>query len=280
MPEQGKTAYLGPAGTWAEEALLAHTDITSGDTTPCASVYDVVAAVSRGEVSQGIVPMENSLEGSVSATLDVLAFEMENIHITREIVHPVRHCLIARSGMPLDRIDTIISHPHAHAQCRRFVRENLPRAEVVAANSTAEAVRLVGESSSDWAAIGSRLAAEKYGCVVLNDDIEDHADNETRFVLLATEPAPQGLAEQYKTSIVCAIAKDKPGSLLQILQEFSERSINLTKLESRPSKQGLGDYIFFIDMEGKLDDSAVAGALERLRHKLASVKILGSYPIG
>ncbi len=259
---------------------MSHTDVAAAETLPFPSVYDVVEAVSSGRAVQGIVPMENSLEGSVSATLDVLAFEMENIQITREIVHPVRHCLIAREEMPLERIGSIISHPHAQAQCRRFVRENLSGAEVVAANSTAEAVRLVSESSEDWAAIGSPLAAEKYGCTVLRDDIEDYPDNETRFVLLAVEPAPQDLDEPYKTSIVCAIARDKPGSLLQILQEFSHRGINLTKLESRPSKKGLGDYIFFIDMEGRLNDSAVAGALECLRCKLASVKVLGSYPIG
>lgn len=280
VPEQPKTAYLGPAGTWAEEALLSHTSIPPEDTVPLPSVYDVVHAVSRGEADQGIVPMENSLEGSVSATLDVLAFDVDNIQIIREIVYPVQHCLIARKEMPLEDIEKIISHPHAHAQCRRYVRENLGGAEVVAANSTAEAVRIVSESADNWAAIGSRLAAENYGCVVINDQIGDYPDNETRFVIVAVEPAPQDVDREYKTSIVCAIAKDQPGSLLQILQEFSFRNVNLTKLESRPSKKGLGDYIFFIDMEGKVDDKAIASALECLKCKLASVKILGSYPIG
>ena len=245
------------------------------------SLHDALPiSVSRGEMDEGIVPIENSLEGSVSATLDMLAFEVENILISREIVHPVRHCLIARTALPLGSVEKIISHPHAHAQCRRFVRDRLPRAETEAANSTAEAVKIVSGSEKCWAAIGSRLAAENYGCVVLSDDIEDHADNQTRFVMLATDEAPQNLDRPYKTSIVCAIAHDQPGSLLQILQEFADRDINLTKLESRPSKKGLGDYIFFIDMEGKKDDKAIAGALESLRSKLASVKMLGSYPQG
>ncbi len=279
VPERGKVGFLGPAGTWAEEALLASTPGAAEDAVAYPSVYDVIAAVSRGDVSQGIVPMENSLEGSVSATLDVLAFEVENVHIVREVVHPVRHCLIARNDIPLDKIQRIISHPHAHAQCRKFIRDNLPNAEVAAANSTAEAVRMVSQSDENWAAIGSRLAAENYGCVVLDDEIEDYADNQTRFVMLATEEAPQDLTAPYKTSIVCAIAHDQPGSLLAILQEFAQRDVNLTKLESRPSKKGLGDYIFFIDMEGKKDDPAVAGALDQLQRKLASVKQLGSYPL-
>lgn len=280
MPDKGKVGYLGPTGTWAEEALLSNTSLTEADTESYPSVYDVVMAVSEGKVSQGIVPIENSLEGSVSATLDVLAFEVENAQIIREIVHPVRHCLIVRQEMPPEGIVRIISHPHAHAQCRRFVREQLPGAEVIAANSTAEAVRIVSQGETGWAAIGSQLAADKYGCVVLNDDIGDYPDNQTRFVILSQEEAPQGDESPYKTSIVCTIAHDQPGSLLQILQEFSHRYVNLTKLESRPSKRGLGDYIFFIDLEGKKDDQPIAAAIECLRCKLASVKLLGSYPVG
>jgi len=280
VPETRTIGFLGPAGTWAEEALLANVSLASATTRSYPSVFDVLDAVSRGEVTEGIVPIENSLEGSVSVTLDALAFEIDNIQIVRELVHPVRHCLITRSPMSLAEIEKVISHPHAHAQCRRFVREKLPQAETEAANSTAEAVRMVSESKEKWAAIGSGLAAEKYGCVVLSDQIEDHADNQTRFVMLSRESAPQDLDMPYKTSIVCAIAHDQPGSLLQILQEFAYRDVNLTKLESRPSKKGLGDYIFFIDMEGRQDDQAVAGALECLRCKLASVKMLGSYPQG
>jgi prephenate dehydratase len=280
MSEMEKTAFLGPVGTWAEEALRASTHLAEGEAVPYPTVTDVVEAVSSGEVARGIVPIENSLEGSVRVTLDILAFEVDDVRIAREIVLPIHHCLISRSEMPLERIELILSHPHASAQCRKFMRAQLPQAEVKAANSTAEAVRIVSEGEEDWAAIGSRLAAEKYGCIVLSEAIEDHPGNQTRFVVLSREEAPQGLDEPYKTSIVCAIAHDQPGSLLQILQEFAFRSINLTKIESRPSKKGLGDYVFFIDMEGKKDDAAIASALECLGCKLASVKLLGSYPLG
>lgn len=275
-----KVAFLGPAGTWAQEALLANTAHGDEDTIALPSVYDVVMAVASGDAGEGIVPMENSIEGSVSATLDVLAFEVDNVYISREVVHPVSHRLIAREAIGLGEIEKIISHPHANAQCRRFLRDNLPQAEVVAANSTAEAVRIISESDQRWAAIGSSLAARSYGCVTLAEDIEDYPDNRTRFVLLSTSEADQALDSPYKTSIVCTIAHDQPGSLLQILQEFAHRYVNLTKIESRPSKKGLGDYVFFIDMEGKKDDPAVSGALKCLDCKLASVKLLGSYPVG
>jgi prephenate dehydratase len=205
---------------------------------------------------------------------------MDNVHIIREVVHAVNHHLIVRTEIGMEEIEKIISHPHAHAQCRRFLRDNLPQAEVVAANSTAEAVRIVSESEEKWAAIGSSIAAERYGCVSLADDIEDYPDNRTRFVLLSTSEADQGLDYPYKTSIVCTIAHDQPGSLLQILQEFAHRYVNLTKIESRPSKKGLGDYVFFIDVEGRKDDATVSGAIKCLECKLASVKMLGSYPVG
>lgn len=280
LPDCPKTGYLGPTGTWAEEALLANTSCTAEEAIPFASVYDVIGAVSTGEIEQGLVPMENSIEGSVFATIDMLTFEIDNVQITREIVQPIRHRLIAREQIALGVIKRILSHPHAHPQCRRFVREHLPQAEIVAASSTAEAVRLVSQSDEPWAAIGSSLAAETYGCVVIADNIEDYPDNRTRFVMLSRMPAPQDLDQPYKTSIVCSIAHDQPGSLLQILQEFAHRYVNLTKIESRPSKQGLGDYVFFIDMEGKKDDPQIAPALKCLECKLNWVKLLGSYPMG
>ena len=278
--DSGKTAFLGPEGTWSEEALLVRTGLDASQMLPLPSVPDVIMAVARGEVAQGIVPMENTLEGSINVTLDYLAFEVDNVRIIREIDHPIHQRLIARSPLELDEIEQVLSLPHALAQCRKFLREKLPRANTAAAGSTAEAVRIVSESDQKWAAIGSRLAAERYGCVVLASDIEDRPDNETRFALLATSPAPQDLDEPYKTSIVCTIAHDQPGSLLQILQEFSHRYVNLTKIESRPSKKGLGDYIFFIDVEGREEDAPVASALKCLQCKLAGVKMLGSYPAG
>ncbi len=275
-----KTGFLGPKGTWSEEALMANTALTAADTMPLPSIADVITAVSAGTVAEGIVPMENALEGSIAVTLDMLAFETENLHIIREIDHPIHLKLIARRPLELGKIERVISLPHAYAQCRRFLREQLPDAEVVAANSTADAVRIVSLSDENWAAIGSSLAAESYGCVILNEDIEDHPGNQTRFVMLSTEPARQDLDAPYKTSIVCTIAHDQPGSLLQILQEFAHRYVNLTKIESRPSKKGLGDYVFFIDVEGREDDEQVASAIKCLECKLARVKMLGSYPVG
>jgi len=279
-PAGSRTGFLGPAGTWAEEALTANTSLKQEDLVPLPSIADVITAVSEGEVDAGIVPMENVIEGSISVTLDMLAFETEGVYITREIDHPINLKLIAREPVALGNIKKVISLPHAHAQCRRFLREKLPGVEVEAANSTAEAVRIVSLSDEKWAAIGSSLAASKYGCVVLADDIEDHPGNQTRFVLLSKTPAPQDLDSPYKTSIVCTIAHDQPGSLLQILQEFAHRYVNLTKIESRPSKKGLGDYVFFIDVEGKKDDEQVAAAIKCLECKLARVKLLGSYPVG
>lgn len=280
MAPEKKVAFLGPEGTWAEEALLSHTSFTSEDALPLPSVYDVINAVASGKIEQGVVPMENAIEGSVFATLDMLTFDVDNVLIVREIVQAIHHRLIARRELSLDRIERVFSHPHAHPQCRSFLREQLPQAEIVATSSTAEAVRIVSQSEEPWAAIGSSLAAARYECVIIAADIEDYPDNRTRFVILSRSPAPQDLDLPYKTSIVCTIAHDQPGSLLQILQEFAHRYVNLTKIESRPSKKGLGDYIFFIDVEGKKSDQAVADAIKCLECKLASVKLLGSYPVG
>lgn len=283
MTEAGgkqKVGFLGPAGTWSEEALMANTSLTTAETVPLPSIADVITAVASEEIGEGIVPMENALEGSITVTLDMLAFEVDNVFITREIDHTIRLKLIARAPLKLDEIERVISLPHAHAQCRRYLRENLPGAEVTAANSTADAVRIVSRSEEKWAAIGSSLAAQRYGCSILEDDIEDYPGNQTRFVLLSTKPAPQDLDAPYKTSIVCTIAHDQPGSLLQILQEFAHRYVNLTKIESRPSKKGLGDYVFFIDVEGRKDAPQIAAAIKCLDCKLARVKLLGSYPVG
>ena len=226
------------------------------------------------------MPIENSIVGSVSATLDMLAHEIDNLQIVREVRHPIRHNLLVRPGVTLDQITKVVSHPHANAQCRIWLRRNLPGRDVEAANSTANAVERVASADEPWAAIGNTLAGARYGCVVLEADIEDHKDNETRFIFLARQRERQDLFEPYKTSVVCEIAKDQPGALLLILQEFAFRHINLTKIESRPSKRRLGDYIFVVDMEGKVDDGPVADALRCLCCKLPRVTVLGSYPVG
>ncbi len=286
LPVAARTVgFLGPAGTFTEEALRATLDEQTSagrvrQFLPFPSMQETIETVSGGEVDCAIVPIENSIEGSVSATVDVLAHEVENLQIVREVRHPIRHSLLVRPGVTLEQITKVVSHPHANAQCRLWLRRNLPGREIEAANSTANAVERVANSPEPWGAIGNKLAGDKYGCVVLEADIEDHPDNETRFIFLARQRERQDWFEPYKTSVVCEIIKDQPGALLLILQEFAFRRINLTKIESRPSKRRLGDYIFIVDMEGKVDDSAVADALRCLCCKLPRLTVLGSYPVG
>lgn len=271
-----KIAYLGPEGTFTEEALLSLA--TGAELVPMTTVTDIVHAVSAGDLGAGLIPIENSIEGSVNVTLDALAFGADRIQITREVVRPIRHSLLVRPGTALDAIRSVVSHPHATAQCREYLAKHLPNVVVRAANSTAEAAQIVSERGpvEPWAAIGTALAANLYGLEVLEENIEDRLENETRFVLLGRErAAPTG---NDKTSIVCFIEKDRPGSLLAILHEFSDRQINLTKLESRPTKERLGEYCFFIDMEGHADEPPVSYAIESLRTKVLDVRVLGSYP--
>jgi prephenate dehydratase len=271
-------AFLGPEGTFSEEALLATMPEGDFHPFPYPSIREVLKAVQGGEAPLGIVPIENSIEGSVVVTLDSLAFGFEDLRIVREITHQVHQQLVARRAIELNRVTKIVSIPHAYGQCREFIREHLDGVEHEPTDSTAEAVRRVSRVDRPWVAIGTRLAAEMYECQVIAADIDDAEDNRTRFVYVAREEAPQELEARYKTSLVCGIDQDQPGSLLMILSEFAYRFVNLTKVESRPSKQGLGDYIFFIDMEGRVGDPAIAQALKCLGCKLPWVKVLGSYP--
>jgi prephenate dehydratase len=273
-----RVAYFGPAGTFTEEALLTQPDLAAGDRAPYSAVPEVLAAVERGEADGGVVPIENMIEGSVSVTLDTLAFDSELL-IQREIDLPVSLNLCARPGVALTDVKVVVSFPHAVAQCRGWMAKKVPNAEPRASHSTSDAAREVARSKrTDLAAICNALAAEIYGLDVLASEIEDHPENQTRFVLVgAGVPAPTG---HDKTSIVCFQRADRPGSLLSILQEFAARAINLTKLESRPTKRGLGDYCFFIDCEGHVADEVVADALRNLAAKQAEVKFLGSYPVG
>ncbi|MHB0977493.1 MAG: prephenate dehydratase [Candidatus Aquicultorales bacterium] len=270
-----RIGFLGPRGTFTEEALLLNYSIDEQDLIPYPSEGEVLHAVERGEVDKGIVPIENSIEGSVNATLDVLAFETDLL-IEREIVIPIVHNLIGPEGIDSGAIKRVVSHPQAMAQCRRYLAQRLPGVPVVAASSTAEAVRCVADENGHSVAIGPRLAAELYGLSVLEKDIADFEENKTRFVLAGKEmPAPTG---NDKTSIVCFIKEDHPGALLQILNEFAYETINLTKIHSRPTRKALGDYCFFIDMEGHLTDKGVETALRFLGYRIREVKVLGSYP--
>jgi prephenate dehydratase len=273
-----RVAFLGPEGTFTEEALLANMPSGGLHPFPYPSIRDVLRGVQSGEVPLGIVAIENALEGSVPVTLDSLAWGFDDLQIVREVTHPVHQMLITKTEMPLDQITKVISIPHAYGQCRDFIHDHLGNVEHEATDSTAEAVRRVSRVNRPWAAVGTRLAAEMYECHIVAEDIEDFEDNRTRFVFVARERAPQDLGGRYKTSIVCGMDQDEPGSLLLILSEFAYRHVNLNKVESRPSKQALGHYVFFIDLDGSIEDAPVAQALKCLACKLPWLKVLGSYP--
>jgi prephenate dehydratase len=274
-----RVAFLGPEGTFSEEALLASPDAGQLDPVAEPTVYDCVMAVDAGTVERAIVPIENSLEGSVSATLDALVFETDRVKIVGEAVHPIRHCLIARRPLEFGEIERVVSHPQANAQCARFIRRELPNATVMSANSTADAVRLVADTDRPWAALGNHLSAQLYGCEVLEEGVEDTPENETRFVWLARDEAvaAQG-GGSWKTSVVFWGLPDTPGALVDILQAFAEREVNLSKIESRPLKQRLGRYIFFADLVGRESDPAVVASLDSIRERVQTLRVLGSYP--
>ena len=275
-----RVGFLGPPGTFSEEALLA-SGAAGVEPLPLPTVYDAVMAVHDGRAERAIVPIENSLEGSVNATLDALAVETRDVAIVGETVHPVRHCLIAARHLELDEIETVVSHPQANGQCARFLRERLPGATVLGAASTADAVRTVAEAPEQpWAALGTRIAAELYGCEILRAGVEDVPDNETRFVWLARADAPRDDSHgPWKTSLVFwGVGAEEPGWLVRCLSEFAFRGVNLTKIESRPRKQGLGRYMFFVDVEGRADDRPVAEAVAALAAQCEEVRTLGSYP--
>jgi prephenate dehydratase len=279
-----RVAFLGPEGTFSEEALIASLDQSQRpllDPVPLPTIYDCVMAVEDGTAERAIVPIENSVEGSVNATLDALVFETDEVKIVGEVVHPVRHCLIARRQMALDKVTRVVSHPQASGQCARFLRERLSRAEVVSAASTADAVRVVADSDQPWAALGTRLAADLYGCVVLEDGVEDQVENETRFVWLAKEAGVLRTANRelrFKTSVAFWGLPDSPGSLVGVLQEFAGREVNLSKIESRPRKQGLGRYVFFADIEGAETEPAIADALAAVNRSVETLRLRGCYP--
>ena len=274
-----QVAFLGPAGTFTEEALRASLP-GSHDEHAYATVYETVMAVQLGHAGAAIVPIENSLEGSVAATLDTLATQATRVRIVAEVVHPIRQCLIAAPGMALDAVRRVISHPQALAQCSAFLRERLGEAELAAATSTAEAVQAAIAAGAPLAAVGSRLAADLYAGAVLSEGIEDQSPNLTRFVWLA----PAGTrweagGEAQKTSIVFWGFNDRsPGALHRVLGDLAGHGINLTKIESRPRGGALGSYIFFADLEGGEEHLPVRDALQALSVRVEDLRVLGSYP--
>jgi prephenate dehydratase len=278
-----RLGYLGPPGTFSEEAARQATATRAAELVPFASIHEAVIAVDGGTVDRALVPVENSLEGGVTATLDALAWDAPHTVILGETVLAIRNCLIARERIALDAIETVISHPQPLAQCARFLRDELPGAAVRAAASTAEAVRTVAQSSEPWAALGPHGAAERYGCRVLREGIDDDPGNATRFVWLARVGADDDRDADddrpWKTSVVFAGAGDaQPGWLVRCLSEFAFRGVNLTKIESRPRRGRLGHYLFHVDMEGRAGEPAVADAVDALHAHCEEVRLLGTYP--
>jgi prephenate dehydratase len=275
-----RVGYLGPAGTHSEEALRASAP-EDADEVPYPTIYEAVMAVDAGEVDRAVVPIENALEGGVAVTLDTLALEATGVRIVAEVVHPIHHCVVASRELALDEVTRVVSHPQATAQCARFLRERMPRAERVLAPSTADAVLSVRDAREPSVALGSRLAAELYDCRILEADVEDHPGNATRFVWLARagDAGPPG-GETAKTSIVFWGGGDQaPGWLVDALRQLSDRGVNLTRIESRPRRTALGHYMFFADLEGAAGLPPVSDALSALGARVEELRVLGSYTI-
>lgn len=275
-----KIAYLGPAGTYSDEATHRFMDrlgLEDAELVECVSFTEIFDAVERGRCDYGVVATENALEGPVTACLDNFATH-SNIEILAETVLDIHHCLVIHPDAEVTDIKTIVSHPQGIGQCRRYINEYFPGRTTSSASSTASGVRKA-MSDKTIASIANKFAAELYGAVVHEENIEDHFGNQTSFALIARQGMPEVFPEkERKTSILLSLKQDKSGSLLMILSEFAYADINLTKIQSRPTKQALGDYMFFIDFEGSTSDVDVQTALNCLRLKLHEVKVLGSYP--
>ncbi|MHB8117506.1 MAG: prephenate dehydratase [Methanothrix sp.] len=262
---------LGPEGSYSEKAAL----LWSKGRPEATLVYfndfeGVLEAVQAGRLEAGIVPVENSLEGAVTVVMDLLL--RLDVVIVGEVNVPIRHCLV---GQGEGAVKVILSHPQALAQCRQYLREHYPEAEIRTTGSTSHAARLAQEFP-ETAAIAGADTAEKYGLQILAREIQDASDNVTRFIAAARKMAVA--TGRDKTSLVIYLDRDRPGALFSILEEFAKHNINLTRIESRPSRKGLGDYYFYIDLEGHVDDSVVEQAITAIKEKAAMVRVLGSYP--
>ena len=272
-----RVGFLGPVGTFTEQAMLREPDLAAAEHVAFPVMTELLFAVDEGSIDLGVVPVENAIEGTVNASVDTMAFDVD-VLVQRELLEPVSMNLLVPPGTSISDVRRVVSIPVATAQCRTWLRANLPDVEYQAANSTAEAARTVAESDDGvTAGIANARAGSVYGLETAGADIEDHPENVTRFVVVARQgvPAPTG---HDKTSIVVYQRSDRPGSLLAILQEFAARSINLSLLLSRPTKTSLGDYCFVLDLEGHVADPVVADCLRSLRATLGGVKFLGSSP--
>ncbi len=279
-----RIAYLGPAGTFTEEALLGEEDLAAAELITAPTIEDALAAAAAGEVDAAFVPIENSIEGSISATLDRLVFG-EELLVQREVVLDVHLHLLVAPGTRVDDLERVQSYPPALAQCRDYLARRLPGVRQVATTSTAEAARLVAEEAAgapdkvvSVAAVAPIAAAKLYGLDAVESEIEDYGANQTRFVLVAptSVPAPTG---HDRTLLVCFQHENRPGSLLEILSRFAARRLSLTRLVSRPTKEALGEYCFVIEVEGHIADELLGDCLAELHQSLKALRFLGSYPV-
>jgi prephenate dehydratase len=275
-----RAGYLGPPGTVSHAALLAAAP--EAEAVALDTLRDVVLAVHERALPRALVPVENALEGGVDPVLDALALDAPDVALVGELVHPVSYCLAGARPLALDAVEVIVSHPQATGQCTRWLAAHAPRAGLVPAVSTADAVREVAAGPpGPRAAIGTRVAAERYGAVVLADEIEDDPGNATRFAWLAhaAEAGPPPRHGPAKTALLFwGAGSAGPGWLVACLDEFARRAINLTRIESRPLRRGLGEYMFFLDLEGSTADAEVAAAVDGLREHADLVRVLGSFP--
>ncbi|GAA4705280.1 prephenate dehydratase [Brevibacillus fulvus] len=276
-----KFAFLGPRGTFSEEAARLMTAHLEASYYPYPTIIDALKAAASEEVDFGIVPLENSIEGTVNLTLDWLINEVE-MPILAELALPIsQHLLVARNEVPLpfSAITKVLSHPHAVAQCHRFLKEHLPQAEIEYTNSTALAAQMVGSHPEErWAAIGNRLNTEIYPLMFAQQNIQDYSNNYTRFVLVGKQQISLLPSDVEKTTILVTLPEDFPGALHQVLAAFAWRKINLSRIESRPTKKGLGSYYFVIDIEQKMDDVLLPGAFAEIEALGCQVRPLGTYP--
>lgn len=275
-----KIGYLGPNGSFSEEALQlfittqAEISQTSTDLIPFSTIPKLLIACNNRDIDSAFVPLENSTEGQVGVTMDMLG-QTDNLYITQEFIHPVDQCLITPEPMELRKIQRVYSHEQALGQCRDFLETQLPQAEQIVCPSTAEAAQKISSARENWAAIGPRRAAELYHLHCQAEKIQDVMLNATRFIFVGHSLSE--MSEDDKTSLL-VITDNSPGSLYRILQEFALRKINLSRIESRPSKKKLGEYVFFIDIDGYVFSPAIQEALWALKNIKVSTKLLGSYP--
>ena len=268
-----RISFLGPAGTYSEQAAqiwCGECDLVSVDSIP-----DVAQAVNDGRSEIGIVPIENSIEGGVTFTLDLLIHDSD-LSICGEIVIPINHNLMSKNEINYIDIKTVYSHPQSLGQCRQFLASNLPNANLVASLSNSAAVEEMMNSPLNSAAISSDQAAKIYDAKILQKNVEDRPNNETRFIVLGKSDHPK--TGNDKTSLCFEFQGDQPGILSESLTEFASRDINLVKIESRPNKKSLGRYVFLVDIEGHRSDQKVTQSINALSSKVAMIKILGSYP--